>query len=400
MVIILAGGRGERLLPLTERRSKPAVPFAGKYRIIDFPLSNCINSGLQKILIIVQVKSASLIQHINLGWNIFSSEMGEYCRVLPPRLGVGEHLYTGTADAVFQNLYHIEAEEPDRVLILSGDQIYKMDYGLLLVFHSLNEADLTIAALETEDIELARRSGVLEIDYQQRVIGFEEKPAEPKSIPGCPNKYLISMGIYCFDSNELIGELEEDSLKENSSHDFGKDIIPEMVEDMERKVCAFVFKKNTGEPDYWLDIGTIDSYYQAHMDLLTISPQFNLYDQRWPWRTYQRQLPPAKIVFSADVRDSIVGEGCIIDEAEVVHSIISPGVRIGKGVKIFDSLIMNGTVIEDNSFIMKAIVDKENIIPAGSVIHYGKMSFSGKYEVTDSGIVVIPRRHAKWHKRS
>jgi len=391
VVVILGGGKGERLLPLTEMRAKPAVPFSGRHRIVDFPLSNAVNSGLRKILLILATNAPSAIQHANLGWNIFHTELGEYCRVLTPRQGI----YAGTADAVFQNSYHLEAEEPRYVLIVSGDQIYKMDYSVLLAYHSSKEADLTISALETEDIELARRSGVLEIDEEGRVIGFEEKPSNPKPMLGA-KKYLISMGIYCFNSGDLIRGFAEDSLEESSNHDFGKDIIPGMVRDEKKSVYAFLFRKENNEPGYWLDIGTIDSYYVASMGLLEVNPDFNLYDQNWPWRTYQKQLPPTKVVFEADIRGSIICEGCVIDVSEITRSILSPGVKIGKGVIVIDSIVMNGVAVGDGSVVKRAIVDKENVISAGSIIQSGNMRYEGRYETTASGIVIIPRHHAEW----
>ncbi len=398
VVIVLAGGRGERLLSLTEHRAKPAVTFGGKYRIIDFVLSNCVNSGLSKILVTVQYKFDSLVRHLNLGWNIFTPEKGEYLRILPPQMRVSNGWYQGTADAVYQNIYSLRADQPRYVLILSGDQIYRMDYRELLWFHRKKKADLTIAAVES-DREIAQRSGVLEIDEEFRVIGFEEKPAEPKSLPNQPDRFLVSMGDYVFNSRELIEGLETDMADENSVHDFSRSIIPKMFRGG-KNIFVFPFKNNkTGETGYWRDVGTIEDFFRTNMDLVGIKPRFNLYDRDWPWRVFQKQFPPAKIVFSERVKQSIISEGCIVDEGEIIRSILSPGVKVGKNTQVIDSIVMDEVVIEDGARIIRAIIDKENIIPAGSVVEAGNMKYEGKHEIvpSESGeIVLLPRHFVEW----
>ena len=389
-VIILAGGKGERLGPLTGHRAKPAVPFAGRFRVIDFVLSNCVHSGLNKIIVPTQYKSLSLTDHLDEWKNIFSRERNEYLKAVQPQGRTTQDLepYTGTADAVYENLYSVVKFKPELDLILAGDHVYKMNYRDLLFLHQKKQADLTIAALETTDRDSAVRSGVLLVGQDQQVIGFEEKPQEPKSIPDKPGTFLISMGIYVFNHKTMIEELDSDAGDPASRHDFGRNIVPKMVGDG-RKVFVFPFR------GYWRDIGTIDAYYAAQMDLVSTMPEFNLYDDDWPWMTFGKQRPSAKIVFDERIKRSIISEGCIIDRGEIYGSILSPGVMVGIDAQIIDSVILENVTIGAGARIVKAIIDKKNHIPSASIIEAGNIRFEGeqkeKIEVTPSGIVLIPR---------
>jgi glucose-1-phosphate adenylyltransferase len=315
LVIVLAGGVGERLYPLTKDRAKPAVYFGGPYRIIDFPLSNCINSGLRRVFIATQYKSLSLNRHIRMGWNIVSEELGEFIEILPPQKRVGEHWYLGTADAVYQNLYSIQRESPRHVIVLAGDHVYKMDYAKMLRVHKESGAAATLATIEVPVAE-AHRFGVIQVDERERVIGFQEKPADPLTIPGNPDLALINMGVYIFETDTLVQALEADA-GQDTNHDFGKDIIPSLY--ARAPVYSYRFyDENKKATKYWRDIGTIDAYFEANMDLCQVNPEFNLYDPEWPMRTYQPQAPPAKFVFAeagtrcGQALDSIVSPGCIV----------------------------------------------------------------------------------------
>lgn len=398
IAFIMAGGKGERLLPLTRDRTKPAVPFGGIYRIIDFTLSNCINSGLRKVSVLTQYKSASLQRHIRLGWTILSSELGEHIEVIPAQQRVGDSWYLGTADAIYQNLYILEIDKPDDVLILAGDHIYKMNYYTLLDFHRQVDADLSVAVVEMEK-DNARHLGVLEVDTLGRVRGFEEKPAHPKTIPHNPEKIYASMGIYVFKHSILEQELLEDSKNHNSAHDFGKNIIPQMLS-KGLKVAAYNFiDENRKEAKYWRDIGTIDAYYEANMDLIQVDPVFNLYDKEWPIRTYQEQFPPAKTVFSGDeitgrvglVLDSLVASGCIISGGRIQRSILSPNVRINSYSQVYDSILMEGVNVGRYAKIRRAIIDKDVNIPQGMVIGYDVAEDKKRFFISESGIVVVAK---------
>jgi glucose-1-phosphate adenylyltransferase len=394
----MAGGKGERLLPLTRDRTKPAVPFGGIYRIIDFTLSNCINSGLRRIYVLTQYKSASLQKHIRLGWNILPSELGQFIELLPAQQRVSDSWYLGTADAIYQNLYTLEMDQPDEVLILAGDHVYKMNYYTLIDFHLQSEADLTVGVVEM-DKDKAGHLGMVEVDNLGRVAGFQEKSAKPKTIPGNPDKVYASMGIYVFKHPVLEEELQEDAQKRNSTHDFGKDIIPQMLK-KGLKVVAFNFiDENTKEAQYWRDIGTIDAYYEANMDLVQVDPVFNLYDKEWPIRTYEEQFPPAKTVFSGEqitgrvglVLDSLVSGGCVISGGKVQRSILSPNVRIHSYSEVYDSIIMEGVNVSRYAKLKKAIIDKDVNIPQGAVIGYDLEEDKKRFHVTESGIVVVAK---------
>ncbi len=397
VTFILAGGKGERLHPLTKDRAKPAVPFGGIYRIIDITLSNCINSGLRKIHTLIQYKSISLQRHIRLGWNLFNSELGEYVDVIPAQQRVGSNWYQGTADAIFQNIYTIEQEKPDEVLILAGDHIYKMNYFRMIDFHRKNNADMTVAVVELEK-NLSKGLGVIQTDGSKKVLGFQEKPAEPKTISDKPDMIYGSMGIYLFNRAVLEEELIEDSGK-NTSHDFGKDIIPQMLK-KKKMVFAYNFKdENKKEALYWRDIGTLDAYYEANMDLVQVTPVFNLYDKEWPIRTYQEQFPPAKTVFAGDenperiglVLDSLICGGCIVSGGRIQRSILSPNVRVNSFTEIYDSLLMEGVQVGRYAKIRKAIIDKDIIIPPGTVIGYNIKDDKKRFTISENGVVVVAK---------
>ena len=394
LTIILAGGQGERLYPLTKDRAKPAVPFGGIYRIIDFTLSNCLNSGLRKIVVLTQYKSFSLDKHLRLGWNIFNNELNEYIEQIPPQQRISDQWYQGTADAVYQNIYTLEKEQPEMVLILSGDHIYKMDYRSMVFFHLQNKADLTIACMEAP-LNEGKRFGVIETNKENRIIGFHEKPSEPVPSPNNPGATLISMGIYLFNTTTLVKAIIDDA-KQDTNHDFGKNIIPEMIGS--KRVYAYPFADGTNNNlNYWRDIGTLDAYWEANMDLVQESPEFNLYDKDWPIRTYQEQNPPAKTTFKKTlpeertdmILNSIVSGGCIISGAKVEGCILSPDVRVDTNSEIYDSIIMESVRIGENVKIRKAIIDKSVYIPDYMSIGYNREEDSKHFTVTDSGITVV-----------
>ncbi len=392
VAVLLAGGAGERLYPLTRDRAKPAVSFGGPYRIIDFTLSNCINSGLRKIFVATQYKSQSLNRHIRMGWSFVNTELGEFVEILPPQKRVGEGWYAGTADAVYQNLYSLERERPRWVIVLSGDHIYKMDYGKMLDVHIARGAKLTVGAIEIPVAE-SRRFGVLEADEDSRVTSFQEKPETAVESPWSPGTCLGSMGIYIFDVDALVSELARDA-EESTSHDFGKDIVPRLVAAGERVYAYLFWDENKKASKYWRDVGTLDAFYEASMDLIQVEPVFNLYDPSWPLRTYQPQLPPAKFVFSEDGRsghalDSIVSMGCIVSGGEVRRSILSPGVRVHSFSDIQDSIVMTNATIRRHARVRKAIIDRNVDLPQGSVIGYDLDQDRRRHTVSDAGVVVV-----------
>jgi glucose-1-phosphate adenylyltransferase len=392
LVILLAGGAGERLYPLTRDRAKPAVFFGGPYRIIDFTLSNCINSGLRRIFIATQYKSLSLNRHIRMGWNVVSEELGEFVEILPPQKRVSEHWYQGTADAVYQNLYSIIQEAPHQVIVLSADHVYKMDYAKMLRFHREHEASLTIAALEVP-IADARRLGVVSVDRSDRVTGFVEKPQDPPPIPGSTDIALASMGIYIFDTDVLLRALEADAAQP-TSHDFGKDIIPALIQDVPTFAYRF-YDENKKSSKYWRDIGTLDAYYEANMDLCRVDPEFNLYDSEWPMRTYRPQTPPAKFVFAEKGRrcgealDSLISPGCIVSGSSIVGSVLCPNVRVHSYGTIENSILMPGVRVGRHARIRRAIIDRDVLIPRGAVIGYYPEEDRKRHTVTDQGVVVV-----------
>jgi glucose-1-phosphate adenylyltransferase len=398
LAMILAGGKGERLHPLTIHRAKPAVPFGGIYRIIDFTLSNCINSGIRKIAVLPQYKSLSLDKHLRLAWNLFSGELDEYIISVPPQQRVGDKWYQGTADAIYQNIYMIEKDAPDYILVLAGDHIYKMDYSEMFRFHQEQNADATVAAIEAPRKSAAAAFGVLEVEKDGcRIVGFEEKPKDPKPIPGRPDMTFASMGVYLFNTKTLVEHLKSDALQD-TAHDFGKNIVPQMMK--ASRVCAYNFKdENKKEAKYWRDVGTIDAYWEANMDLVSVDPLLNLYDNAWPIRTYQAQNPPAKFVFAQEKKggrlgialDSIVAHGCIISGGRVQNSVLSPNVRVNSYSEVRDSILMENVDIGRRCRIRKAIIDKDVVIPPGTEIGYNAAEDKKHYHVTPSGIVVIPK---------
>jgi len=396
LAILLAGGAGERLFPLTKDIAKPAVPFGGAYRIIDFTLSNCINSDVRRILILTQYKSLELARHIRGGWNILSPEMGEYIEVLPPMKRVHEDWYQGTADSVFQNFQSIETEGPEIVLILGADHIYKMDYGEMIDWHCRHQADVTIATTLVGPEE-APRFGIPEIDENCRIIGFDEKPSPEtaKRSPFDPERVSASMGIYAFRTDVLLRALHEDADDPDSRHDFGHDLLPRLV--ARGRVSAYDFRDiNDKQSRYWRDVGTLDAYYEANMDLVNVVPEFNLYDTRWPIRTCVTQQPPAKFVFAQEGRrmgvavDSIVSAGSIVSGGRVLHSILSPGVRVNSYCEVEYSILMPDVEIGRYSRVRRAIINTGAKIPDSSVIGFDLEADRAKgYHVTEGGIVVV-----------
>lgn len=395
LVCLLAGGAGERLLPLTRDRAKPAVPFGGIYRIVDITLSNCVNSDLRRIFVVTQYKALSLNRHLREGWSIVAHELGEFVQVLPPMKRVGEHWYQGTADAVYQNLYSVGSEPCKYVLILAGDHVYKMNYQLVLKQHIDAGAEVTIGTIEFDRATAARQFGILEQDKDGRIFGWQEKPEDPKPSPHDPNKCHVSMGIYCFNRDLLIQTLIEDAEDLNSSHDFGKDVIPRLINSSHRVYSFNFVDENKKEAQYWRDVGTIEAYYEANMDLVSVSPVFNLYDKDWPLRTYQRQYPSAKFVFAMEGRrmgialDSIVSNGCIVSGGRVTNSILSPDVRINSYSDIDSSILFSHVNIGRYSRIRRAIIDRHIHIPEHTEIGYNLEEDRKKHHVTDTGIVVV-----------
>jgi glucose-1-phosphate adenylyltransferase len=388
LVMVLAGGVGERLYPLTKERAKPAVYFGGPYRIIDFTLSNCINSGLRKIFIALQYKSLSLSRHLRMGWSVVADELGEFIEILSPQKRVGEHWYLGTADAVYQNLYSILRENPRHLIVLSGDHVYKMDYAKMLRFHRERGAGATLAAIEVPS-EDAQRFGVLQVDSEERLTGFLEKP---KDLPA-GEQVLASLGIYIFDMDVLVPALEADA-RRNSTHDFGKDILPSLI----AKVPVYAYRfydENKKAAKYWRDIGTLDAYYDANMDLCHVNPEFNLYDPEWPLRTYQVQAPPAKFVFADEGRrcgqalDSIISAGCIISGSRITASVLCPNVRVHSFCDIDQTILMPGVRVGRHARIRRAIVDRDVFVPRGALIGFNQEEDRRRHTVSDNGIVVV-----------
>ena len=391
LVIVLAGGVGERLYPLTKERAKPAVYFGGPYRIIDFPLSNCINSGLRRIFIATQYKSLSLNRHIRQAWNVVSEELGEFIEILPPQKRVSENWYLGTADAVYQNLYSIEREDPRHVIILSGDHVYKMDYARMLQYHIERRAAATLATLEVPVTE-SHRFGIVSVEENDRVVGFHEKPSRATPIPGSPDLTLASMGVYIFETGALVDALEEDA-RLGTHHDFGKNVIPAMLPRLPVYSYRF-YDENKKSAKYWRDIGTIDAYFDASMDLCGVNPEFNLYDPEWPLRTYMPQAPPAKFVFADEGRcgmalDSIISNGCIVSGSRVTGSVLCPNVRVHSYCEIDRSILMPGVRVGRHSRIRNAIIDRDVLIPRGALIGYDPDEDRRRHIVSENGVVVV-----------
>jgi glucose-1-phosphate adenylyltransferase len=396
LALILAGGRGTRLHELTALRAKPAVHFGGKYRIIDFPLSNCVNSGIRKIAVLTQYKSHSLIRHLVRGWSHFKMELGEYIEILPASQQSSDNWYQGTADAVYQNIGFIRETKAKYVMILSGDHIYKMDYRPFLLAHVENGSDLTVSCLEVPIEEAAGEFGVMTVDDKNRIIQFDEKPQQPNPVPGKPGKTLASMGNYIFNTDFLLDILERDVKRPDSDHDFGKNIIPNIIED--HKVYAYPFlDPETDALAYWRDVGSLDAFWEANMELISPDPELNLYDQNWPIWTYQRQLAPAKFVFDDDERrgmavDSAVSGGCIISGSHLKRTLLFSDVRVHSYSQIEDTIVLPGSTINRHCKIKRAIIDSACIVPEGSVIGYNaEQDRANGFRVSTKGVVLVTR---------
>ncbi len=392
LAMVLAGGQGERLHPLTRNRAKPAVPFGGIYRIIDMTLSNCLHSGCRRILVAVQYKSLSLERHIRYAWNIMHSELGEFIEVISPQFRVSDHWYLGTADAVYQNLYSIERENPKLVLVLAGDHIYKMNYQHMVRFHREHDAEITVGAIQIPKTD-AERFGVLGVDNDQRVLEFVEKPSCPESVPGENDVTLASMGVYVFNTSTL-KELLTDDAQRSGSHDFGKDILPKVVNN--KRVYAYDFlDENRKDPMYWRDVGTVDAYWEANMDLVEVDPVFNLYDTQWPLRTKHDVAPPAKFVFADEGErfgvaiDSIVSPGCIVSGGVANRSVLSPWVRVHSYSHCDECILMDRVSVGRHSKLRRVIVEKRVDIPPNTVIGYDPKEDAKRFHVTPGGIVVV-----------
>jgi glucose-1-phosphate adenylyltransferase len=393
--LVLAGGRGSRLKQLTDWRSKPAVPFAGKFRIIDFTLSNCVNSGIRRIGVATQYKSQSLIHHLQRGWSFLDGRLNEFIDLLPAQQQMGEEWYQGTADAVFQNLDMLRRNHPKYILVLSGDHVYKMDYGRMLAFHVAEQADMTVACMEVPRDE-ASAFGVMSVGEDWRVTRFEEKPREPTAIPGKPDRALVSMGVYVFNAGFLYEQVIRDRDDPHSSHDFGKDVIPHIV--ARYRVYAHDFAESCvgceeGQP-YWRDVGTVDAYWEANMDVIRVTPELNLYDDAWPIWTYQDQLPPAKFVFDDEDRrgmaiDSMVSGDCIISGATVRRSLLFSSVRVEDRSLVEDSVILPKVRIGRNVVIRRAILDKRCRIPDGMQIGINREEDARRFHVTEKGVILV-----------
>jgi glucose-1-phosphate adenylyltransferase len=390
--VILGGGQGTRLIPLTKDRAKPAVPLAGKYRLVDIPISNCLNSGLRRIFIVTQYKSLSLNRHLRMAWSVVAEELGEFVEILPPQKRVSENWYLGTADAVYQNLYSIARERPRYLVVLSGDHVYKMDYGKMLRAHQERGAAATIAAIEVPVAD-GPRFGLVQVDESDRIVGFQEKPAAPTPVPGNPELCLASMGIYVFDAQTLIAALEADAARP-TSHDFGKDILPALIRDAPVYSYRF-YDENKKAAKYWRDIGTIDAYFEANLDLCQVNPEFNLYDPEWPLRTYQPQAPPAKFVFADEGRrcgqalDSVVSAGCIISGSRVTGSVLCPNVRVHSYCDIDRCILMPGVRVGRHARLRRVIVDRDVTIPRGAMIGYRPEEDRKRHLMTEKGVVVV-----------
>ncbi len=402
LVMILAGGEGKRLYPLSRDRAKPAVPIGGRYRIIDFVLSNFVNSGFFKIKVLVQFKSNSLIRHISLGWRL-SPHIGQYVDMVPAQMQTGKSWYKGTADAIYQNMNLIDDEDPEHIFVFGGDHIYKMDVSQMFQYHLKKKAHLTIAAVPKPVAE-ATSFGVMQVNKDFRIIGFEEKPAKPKEIPGKPGYALVSMGNYIFNRQTIVEQLLRDAaIKSASHHDFGKDIIPKMIASGQVYVYDFATNRVPGMTDqevgYWRDVGSLEEYFKANMDLVEVIPRLNLYNPEWPIRTTYLPNPPAKFVFANEpegrvgyATDSLVSEGCIISGGHVHRSVLSPTVRINSFAEVTDCILMEGVEIGRYSRIKNAIIDKGVVLPMHTEIGYDLKKDRKRFFVTKSGLVVVPKK--------
>jgi glucose-1-phosphate adenylyltransferase len=394
MALILAGGRGSRLKHLTKWRSKPAVPFGGKFRIVDFPLSNCINSGIRRIGVLTQYKAHSLIRHIQKGWGFLRGEFGEYVELWPAQQRIaGAAWYAGTADAVFQNLDIIRRHDPEYVLVLAGDHVYKMDYGSMVAQHVETGADMTVGCIEV-DLTRAKEFGVMSVDEEHRVLSFEEKPENPEPIPGHEDLALASMGIYVFNRGFLIEQLIKDADTAGSTHDFGKDIIPEIIG--KYRVMAYPFRDvRSGDRAYWRDVGTLDAFWEANLELIGVTPPLNLYDDSWPIWTYQEQLPPAKFVFDTEDRrgmavDSMVSGGCVISGSTVRHSLLFSNVRVNSYAYVQDSVVLPDVNVGRNCEVRRAVIDRGCSLPEGLTVGVDPQADEEKgFYISDGDVTLV-----------
>ena len=392
MAMIMAGGRGSRLGALTEIRAKPATPFGGKFRIIDFPLSNCVNSGIRQVFILTQYKAHSLIQHVQRGWGYLRGEFGEFIQIVPAQQQVDESWYKGTADSIYQNLDLIREHVPEHVLILAGDHIYKMDYGPMIAFHTENNADITVGVIQVP-LHEATGFGVMTLDEEHRVIRFDEKPVNPQPVPGNPDAAMASMGIYVFNREFLLKALEADAADPESDHDFGKNIIPDCIKDC--RVFAYPFHDvKTRAQSYWRDVGTIDAFYRANLELIYVRPELNLYDAQWPIWTYQEQLPPAKFILDDPGRtgratNSMVSGGCIVSGASVRQSLLFSSVHVHEGTELSRTVVLPEAHIGRKCRISRAIIDKRCRIPDHTVIGEDHAEDAKRFTVTEEGIVLV-----------
>ncbi|WP_456295585.1 glucose-1-phosphate adenylyltransferase [Vibrio sp. AK197] len=398
LTVLLAGGVGSRLSPLTDDRAKPAVPFGGKYRIIDFTLTNCLHSGLRQILVLTQYKSHSLQKHLRDGWSIFNPELGEYITVVPPQMRKGGKWYEGTADAIFHNLWLLERSSAKYVIVLSGDHIYRMDYAAMLEAHKETGAEMTVACMDVAREE-ATEFGVMAADSEGRISSFVEKPVDPPSMPNNPERSLVSMGVYIFNMDVLTSELRRDAKVENSKHDFGKDIIPKLLPN--GKSFAYEFASDRGrvaKDSYWRDVGTIDAFYEANMDLLEPVPPMNLYQADWKIRTYASQNPPARTVSSATGNEgifinSIISNGVVNSGGSVQHSVISSNVRINDSATIVDSILFDDVEVGNGCQLVNCIIDKHVKIPPHTQIGINRNEDAKRFHVSEKGIVVVPESY-------
>jgi glucose-1-phosphate adenylyltransferase len=392
MAVIMAGGRGHRLGELTASRAKPATPFGGKFRIIDFPLSNCVNSGIRQVFVLTQYKAHSLIQHVHRGWGYLRGELGEFIQIVPAQQQTGESWYKGTADSVYQNLSLIRQHSPEHVMILAGDHIYKMDYGPMIAFHTENKADITVGVVQVP-VAKATGFGVMTVDDKDRIMRFDEKPAQPQPMPGNPDMALASMGIYVFNRAFLLDTLEADAADPDSDHDFGKNIIPGSIENC--RVYAYPFNDvATKAQSYWRDVGTKDAFFQANIELIQVSPELNLYDHEWPIWTYQEQFPPAKFVLEKKDRtgmalSSMISGGCIVSGALVHQSLLFSDVRVEEGSRLRRCVVLPHARIGRDCELTRVVIDEHCIIPDGTVIGRDPQADAQRYQVTEDGVVLV-----------
>ncbi|MCX5863060.1 MAG: glucose-1-phosphate adenylyltransferase [Desulfomonile sp.] len=399
LCVLMAGGKGERLYPLTKARAKPSVRFGGIYRIVDFTLSNCLNSDIRRIYVLTQYRSVSLDRHIRLGWSIFNHELGEFIECVPPQQRNVDRWYRGTADSIYQNIYILQRERPERVLILSGDHVYKMNYNEMLAFHMEKKAELTVAGVEVPRSQAAA-FGVIGCDNDFRITTWEEKPQDPKHVPGKPDTSFVSMGVYIFSTETLVKNVIADAKDTACAHDFGKDVVPKMIRS--NRVFVHNFKEaNNEEGRYWRDIGTLDAYWEANMDLCSETPQCNLYDEKWPIRTFQEQVPPARIVasrgntphgyLSGSVVDSIISGGCVISGATVKTSVLSPHVKVMPGSSVENAVLLDGACVGEGARIRKVILDHDVLVPPGFAIGYDVDKDRSRFSISPNGVVIVPR---------